>query len=90
MQKLAKDPGAVLDYTFDWADYLAEGETIQSVEVVTDIPELEIDQVTSDATTVTAWLSGGANEAAGLVTCAIVTDQARADERSIYVVVLDQ
>jgi hypothetical protein len=41
-----KDPDAILQYTFDWTDWLASGETISTVD-------FEVETITGDATPLT-------------------------------------
>jgi hypothetical protein len=81
-----KDPGAVLDWCFDWSGWLATGETITS-HTVTAATGLTVDSslATDDDTSVTAWLSGGTAGARYTVTCHIVTSAGRADDRLIIV-----
>lgn len=82
---IRKDPQAVLDYVFDWTDWLAEnGDAIASYSVT-------VDGVTKDSDSrvgarVTAWLSGGTVDTIASVTCRVVTNStpARTDERTIY------
>lgn len=88
MDKFVKDPEAVLDYTWEWADYLQDGETIDSFTITPSVPELVVDSSSATDDTVTAWLSGGDNEQRAIVTCHIVTTDDREDDRSIYVLVL--
>jgi hypothetical protein len=54
-----KDPEAVLDWVFDWSDWLAVGETILSrvITVATGLVK-DSDTITGGSTTVTVWLSG--------------------------------
>lgn len=78
-----KDPNALLDYQWDWSDWLADGETITSA--VIDVPDdLTLDHQDDAATTVTAWLEGGTDGEGYQVTCSIVTSAGREDDRSIY------
>lgn len=83
---ITKDPDAVLDYSFDWTDWLNAGELIDS-HVVT------VDGVTKDSDTrsgaiVTAWVSGGAAIVGQMasVTCKITTNSvpARTEQRTVY------
>lgn len=90
MKKLVKDPAAVLDYTWDWSDFLQAGEAIESHTLVTDNEAVTVESSAHDATTVTGWLAGGTHELRVLVTCAIVTTEDREDERSAYLLVLNQ
>lgn len=96
-----KDPGAVLDYIWDWkaatngtdgadGDWLEAGETI-STHTITITPAgtgaltKDSSSITGVNTSVTAMLSSGADGVDYTVTCHIVTNQGRTDERSIVV-----
>lgn len=84
-ERFTKDSQAVLDYKWDWSDWLENGETIISEEITSTPTGLTIDSHSSDGTTVTAWLSDGVDNSVYLVTCSITTSQARTDERSIII-----
>lgn len=78
-----KDPDAVLEYTLDWTDWLADvSDTISSHAVTVS----GITKTTSSntATHVTAWLSGGVAGQIPSATYRIVTAGGRTDERTIY------
>jgi hypothetical protein len=81
------DPDAQLDYRFDWSDWLAEGETISTRQVVVD-GTATVDPVTDDGSTVTAWVSDA--EGPVRLTCRITTNQGRTDDRSIRLIVSDR
>jgi hypothetical protein len=85
MDKFVKDPAAVLDYTWDWSDYLVADERIATHEVLSGKEELVIDSTHANDTEVTAWISGGLLSQHVFVTCRIVTNQGRTEDRSIYV-----
>lgn len=78
---ILKDPDAVLDYSFDWTDWLA-GDTISSYTVtvsgVTKNSDARVGAV------VTTWLSGGTLGQIASATCGIVTAGARTENRTIY------
>lgn len=84
-----KDPDAVLDYYFDWSEWLATGETISSntITVPTGITK---DSDSATTTKVTVWLSGGTDGTTYTVACKIVTSAGRTDERSIDVHVMNR
>ena len=88
MNVYEKDPNAVLDYQFDWSDWLADGETIQSHTItVTPGEELTVDSSGVNSGVVRVWLSAGNAKKTYLVACKIVTDNSptRTDERTILV-----
>lgn len=85
-QKVEKDPNAVLDYQFDWAEWL---QTLETIATSTWTPPVGITMNSSSNTTTTAtvWLSGGT---AGLyydIINRIVTNQGRTDERTLRVLI---
>jgi hypothetical protein len=81
-----KDPQAVLDYKFDWSQWLQSGEVITSHSVAASTGiSVDSSSVTDSDTSVTAWLSGGTDVIQYIVTCTITTNAARTDARSILV-----
>jgi hypothetical protein len=84
-----KDADAVLDWTFDWSEWLHSGETIVSA-VVTPDSGLTIDSTTAGDTSVVAWISGGTPGNMYRVGCRVTTSDSRIDERSINVRVLER
>lgn len=95
MEKVTKDPQAVLDYTFDWraytngtgkTDWLATGETINTKTITATTGITVNSSALSDSdTSVTVWLSGGTADRDYVVGCKITTDGGRTDKRSIIV-----
>lgn len=86
-----KDPSAVLDYQWDWSDWLSEEETINTA-TVTAPTGLTVDSssITGAGTTVTAWLSGGTAGQTYQVVNHIVTSDGREDDRMITIVVKER
>lgn len=87
--KYLKDPDAVLDYMFDWSDWLASGETIIS-HTITAETGIVVDSSTESAGKVTVWLFGGTARTDYRVSCLITTSAGRTDERSIMIQVEDR
>jgi hypothetical protein len=85
---MTKDPQAVLDYEFDWAAWLASGETIASFVVT--VAGVALDSSAASTTAVTAWISGGTLGELASVACRITTTAGRIDERSLNLVVEDR
>lgn len=81
---MTKDPDAVLDYVFDWTDWLEVGETIIS-NVITVGSGITKDSDSESAGIVTIWLSGGTHGIDYLVACKITTSLDRTDERTINI-----
>lgn len=82
--KYLKDPDAVLDWMFDWNDWLASGETITD-HIITVDTGITNDSSTEDAGKVTVWLSGGTVHTEYCITCRITTSAGRTDDRSIWI-----
>lgn len=77
-------PG-VLDYTFDWSEWLAEiGDTIAEKEV-TAASGITLDKDERSGGKVIAWLSGGAHGFTYWVRCRITTTGGRTEVRTIRV-----
>lgn len=89
MSIFVKDPEAVLDYGFDWSDWLATGETIvtSTWAVATGLTKTT-DSNSTEATTI--WLTGGTVGASYVITNHITTSEGRADDRSHTIKVKDR
>lgn len=88
MGEFVKDPDAVLDYGFDWTDWLTDTEVIStSTWTVPTGITMDSDSETTTATKV--WLSGGTAGTTYTITNKIVTDSspARTEERSHIIMV---
>jgi len=87
MNVTIKDPGASLDYRFDWAgSYLESGETIISSSFSMSPIEaggLAITATNFDTSASWAIVTGGIVHHTYTLTCTIETDQGRLDERSM-------
>jgi len=90
-QTFLKDPSAVLDYKFDWSDWLEASETIAAA-TVTAAAGLTVDSsaITDSSTSVTAWLSAGTVSARYSVVCHITTSADREDDRTIVIRVVER
>ena len=89
LQNPLKDPSAVLDYAFDWNEWLATGETITDHTITADTG-ITVDSSTEDAGKVTVWLSGGTAGENYKVACLIETSAGRKDERTIWIKVANR
>lgn len=89
MRTWEKDPSAVLDWKFNWTNWLSAAETISSATVTVE-SGLTKDSESNDTTTVTVWLSGGTLGETYEVTCRVTTNQGRTDERTIGIRVTDR
>lgn len=79
-----KDPDAVLDYKFDWTQWLALDEIIESSTVLPS-PGITVDSSVFTDNTSTVWLSAGTSGTLYSVTNRITTNQGRIDDRTIKV-----
>jgi hypothetical protein len=86
MKKIKRDANAVLDYTWNWADWLG-ADTIASATVTGT--GCTVDSYTNTTTTVTGWISGGTtvNPSA---TCHITTAGGRQEDRTIIFEMTDR
>lgn len=89
MSTFLHDPQAVLDYTFDWSTWLGDGETITAT-TVTGETGITVGVVTNDASTVTAWLSGGTAGTSYRVVCHVTTSDGRQDDRTLRLSVTER
>ena len=84
-----KDPSAVLDWAFDWTDWLAAAETITDHTITADTG-ITVDSSTEDTGIVTVWLSGGTAGENYKVACLVETSAGRTDERTIWIKVANR
>lgn len=86
MLKANKDPQAVLDYLWDWGEWMPENDRIVASSFSSSSADLVVEDSTFNDTTATAWLSGGVAGERYTVTNHIVTEDGREDDRSITIV----
>ncbi|MFD4474694.1 hypothetical protein ACFWPU_01055 [Streptomyces sp. NPDC058471] len=89
MRTWEKDPGAVLDWGFDWSNWLSAAEEISSATVTVD-SGLTKNSQSNTVNTVTVWLAGGTSGTTYQVNCRITTNQGRTDERTIGIRLTDR
>lgn len=81
---IVKDPDAILDYSWNWTDWLAlVSDTISAISFVT-AGGMAVASSSHDGHIVTAWISGGTVGTKGSVTCHITTMGGRQDDRTIF------
>ncbi|AIY17795.1 hypothetical protein GUY44_07230 [Pimelobacter simplex] len=84
MANFTKDPDADLDYTRDWAPWLAGGDTIEtSTWIVEDGIDHSRESHTDTAATI--WLTGGTVGRTYSVTNRITTTSGRTDDRTFTI-----
>lgn len=76
-----KDSNAVLDYAFDWSNWMIDGDSIVSHQITVNDPGLVVDSSSELNHVVTVWLSSGTAGIKYRVTCQITTFVGRIDER---------
>lgn len=79
-----KDPQSILDYGFNWADWLQSGEAILT-HIITVTSGLVMLSSTESGGIVVVWLSGGIDQAYYAVACRVSTDAGRTDERTFSI-----
>ena len=89
LQNPLKDPSAVLDYVFDWTEWLATVETITDHTITADTG-ITVDSSTELDGKIIVWLSGGTAGQNYKVACKITTSAGRTDERTIWIKVTDR
>ena len=92
---ILKDPDAVLDYTFDWTDWLAAADDPDDVITTADCEASTtvsgtVDATYHDASRVTAWVSGGEVGEQITLRCRITTQAGRIDDRTVYLKVKER
>lgn len=85
----AKDPAATLDYSLDWRDWLAAGETVSS-HVVTAPAGITLVSDSAASGIVSFRLSGGTAGRHYDITVEITTSIGQVDQRTIRVPVSDR
>lgn len=86
---IPKDPDAVLEYTFDWTDWLALVSDSIATYTVTVTGATKESDVRVGAL-VTAWVSGGVVGSVASVLCRIETVGGRTEDRTIYLLVQER
>ena len=79
-----KDPNAVLDFEFDWSQWLSAGEVI-TASTMFPSPGITLNSSAFASTNATAWLSGGTASNPYTLTNEITTSDGRTDERTITI-----
>lgn len=85
MKTFDKDPDAVLDYYWDWSDWLTEGDSIDSVEfIISEDGTIAVDDFAIAGDKVMGLISGGTENTFEDVTCRVSTvgPPVRTDDRT--------
>lgn len=91
MADFIKDPNAVLDYSFDWSDWLNEFEEINTSTWLNP-DNITINTSAKTATSSVVWVSGGTAGKTYRLTNRIVTtsNPTRTDDRTLLIEVKDR
>jgi hypothetical protein len=89
MPTYIKDPDAVLDYGFDWSDWLAVGETI-ATSTWTFPAGITQDSANNSTTSTGVWVSGGTVGQTYEIVNHIITSAGRKDDRTLMILVLQR
>ncbi|ALF00328.1 hypothetical protein SEA_ARCHIE_22 [Mycobacterium phage Archie] len=84
LKKFTQDPDEVLDYTIDWSEWLAEGDTITEV-TATPASGITVDSTSFTVSSTTIWVSGGAAGQRYDISVHVVTNGGREGDRSITI-----
>ena len=91
LETFLKNEDAVLDWKFDWVNWLDVGETINThLVTVTSGITMASSSITDNNTSITLWLSGGNLGITYQVDCEITTTAGRTDKRSILMRITDR
>lgn len=85
-----KDPDAVLDYGFNWSDWLGDEGDVLTASSWTVDSGITVDSESNDTTTTTIWLSGGTVGERYSCVNSIETADGREDDRTIEVIVVQR
>ena len=86
-----KDPSAVLDYSWNWAAWLAEiSDTISDATVTVTNGLTAVGPTVVEGSVVTQIVSGGAVGTICEMVCQITTASGRVDERTIHLNIADR
>lgn len=89
MKTFEKDPVDVLDYEWNWENWIGT-DTIESVTVSIENGPGTITDVSFTLNKVTVWISGGAVNQSSVVSCKITTTQGRTKKESANFIFKDK
>jgi hypothetical protein len=84
---LKKSPGATLDYSWDWSDWLPDGDAVYSYEVTSQNVSVVSTNRVGDV--VTAMVAGGVPGKDAWIRCRVTTEAEprKTDFRTIYLII---
>lgn len=91
MADFIKDPNAVLDYGFDWSDWLQSGETITSSTWINP-DSITVNSSSNLPESTVIWVSGGTAGKTYRLTNRVVTNNspARTEDRTLTIEVQER
>ena len=89
MPVFTKDPDSTVDFTFNWGDWLTDGDSIADVTITHGLG-ITLESFTSTSTAVTVWLSGGVVNEVNQVTCSITSAGGRSDDRTMKILIAEK
>ena len=81
---LTKDPQAVLNYTFDWSDWLPGGVTIASASITSTPVGLTLGTPSNDSTSITIEIRGGTAGTEHELTWTVTFSTGEIDDATTY------
>lgn len=82
---ITKDPDAVLDYVFDWTEWLdGVTDTLSTAAPVMEEGDAVVESHTIVGKKVHVWVSGGTAGSTSRLRCRIATAGGRVDDRSVF------
>jgi hypothetical protein len=81
---MPKDPNAVLDYSFDWDEWLTEPVDLIASYAIAVTGGLTVVSDSRDDGVVSVFVSGGTRGGVASIRCRVVTIGGRTDDRTIY------
>ena len=89
--EIKKDPDAIVDYAFDWTEWLDDDTITDHTITIEDSETAQADSSEIvDDTKIRVWISGGEVRDRVSVACSITTANGRTDERTFYIRVVER
>lgn len=89
-----KDKDAILDYSFDWSEWLQVRGVLDTIDTyafeLSGSSTATVVTQTETAGLVTAYISGGAVGETLKLRCRITTNQGRTDDRTAYLTIIER
>lgn len=89
LKKFVQDPDEVLDYTIDWSEWLASGDTIVAA-TATGPTGITVGQTVFTINEVTIWVQGGIAGTSYDIEIHVTTNGGRQGDRTITIQIKDK